>query len=249
MLKYFQLALSFLPFIILIIFAYLMSMPEFRYVSWAIIAVGFGCWIATYLNTQKIFKNVAEGRFPRVLAEFPVQEASETDYHNARAKMEKFIFALKADQTAEVELSATDINNLYTKGKTSDKSRFILFEYYEINNSRLYEYSIRPAPLVSWSGFWHGTSELSFVRENGRFGEMEKRIKDNGRPIPPERQSSFYLRRPPWSKLLPAILSLDKTLDWTDLMELVVGKLQAIQVIDDRLILRFLKESEGNSEE
>ena len=141
-------------------------MPEFKYVSWAIIAVGFGCWIAAYLNTQKVFKNVVEGRFPKVLAEFPVQEASEADYRDARAKMENFIFAVKADQTTEVELTATDINSLYTKGKTSEKSKLILFEYYEINNGRLYEYSIRPVPLVSLSGFWHGTSELSFVREN-----------------------------------------------------------------------------------
>jgi hypothetical protein len=241
--KFLQPYLGFLPFIPFFVLAYLMcTVPGFEYVAWAIIALAIGYWVVASFNTRKIFKNISEGRFPQLLAEFPVQATSEAEYCAARQKMEDFILSVEADQIAEVELTTAEVNHLYTKGKTPDKSKVILLEYYEINGGKIYEYSIRPAPFISWSGFWHWTHELSFLRQDDRIGEAEKRIEDNGKRIPQERQTAFHQRQSPWCKLLPAMFRLDKTLEWADRMELVLSKLQSIEVLNDQLLMRFLPE-------
>jgi hypothetical protein len=79
--KFLQPYLGFLPFIPFFVLAYLMcTVPGFEYVAWAIIALAIGYWVVASFNTRKIFKNISEGRFPQLLAEFPVQATSEAEY-------------------------------------------------------------------------------------------------------------------------------------------------------------------------
>jgi hypothetical protein len=243
MLKYFRPLLGFLPFLPFLVMVYLAyTVPEFKYVLWAICAAGLVFWVAAYFNTRKIFKNISEGQLPEVLATFPIHETSEVEYQASRQKMETFIRAVEANQTAEVTLTTAEINSLYLKGKTPNKvSNPRPPEYYEIVDGRIYEYGIMVVPFVSWTGFWFWTYELSFLHEDDRLVETNRRISDNGKPIPIDRQNSFY-KRYPEPKLLPAILRLDKTMEWADRMELVLGRLKTVEVVADQLILRFTEE-------
>jgi hypothetical protein len=243
MLRYLRPLLGFLPFLPPLVLVYLAyKVPGFKYVLWAIGAVILACWVAAYINTKRIFRNISEGQLPEVLATFPIHATSEEEYRAARQKMETFIRTVEANQPAEVTLTTAEINSLHLKGKTPNKvSNLLLPEYYEIADGRIYEYTITPAPFISWVGFWQGKSELSFLREGDRLIESDRRVSDNGKAISPERQSSFY-KKFPEPKLLPAILRLDKTMEWAERMERILGRLKVVEIVTDRLILRFSEE-------
>jgi hypothetical protein len=244
MLRYFRPFLGFLPFLPPLVLGYLAyRVPGFKYVLWAIGAAILAYWVAAYFNTKRIFKNISEGQLPEILAAFPIHKTSAEEYQAAHKKMETFIRTVEANQTAEVTLTTAEINSLYLKGKTPNKvSNPLPPNYYEIVAGRIYEYTIIPAPFISWVGFWQWTNELSFLHEDNRLIEADRRISENGKSIPPERQSSFY-KRFPEPKLLPAILRLDKTLEWAERMEFILGRLKVVEIVADRLILRFSEEA------
>lgn len=243
MLKYLQDSLSFLALIIIAIFFYLSyTVPAFKYLEYALLAAGIGYVAYSYFTFQKLLKNINEGgNLPKIFADFPIYETSESEYRLIRQKMENFILSVEDDQPAEVELTADEINCLRTKGKTptklGDLSNLRLPEYYKICNGKISEYSITLAPFVSLSGFWSFVHEIKFFKEDEKLFEAQKMIEKDGKELP-DNDNSITDKRYLGGKLLTTILRLDKTMDWADSMKLVISKLQNIEVIEDKLILR-----------
>jgi hypothetical protein len=243
MLKYLQYSLSFLPLIFIVGFIYLSyTVPAFKYVELALMAAGIGYIGYAYFNTKRLIKNIEQGKnLPKVFTDFPIYETSESEYRLTRQKVECFILSVEAGQAAEVELSADEINCLRVKGQTPGKSGtssdWTLPEYYEIYNGKVFEYSIAFAPFISLSGFWSFVYEIEFLKQDEQFFETRKMIRQDGKELSSKRQSSI-IKRPLSGKFTSTILRLDKTLEWSDSMKLVISKLQNIEVVEDRLILR-----------
>jgi hypothetical protein len=243
MLKYLQFSLSFLPLILIAVFFYLAeTVPVFKYLEYALLAAGIGYVTYSYFTFQKLLKNInEEGNLPKIFADFPIYETSESEYRLIRQKMENFIVSVENDQPAEVELTAGEINCLRTKGNTPTKSGDLpslrLPEYYKICNGKIYEYSITLAPFVSLSGFWSFAYEIKFFKEDEKLFEAQKMIEKDGRELPDD-DNSIRDKRYLGGKLLTTILRLDKTMEWADSMKLVISKLQNIEVIEDKLVLR-----------
>jgi hypothetical protein len=243
MLKYLQYSLSFLPLIFIVGFIYLSyTVPAFKYVELALIAGGIGYIGYAYFNTKRLTKNIEQGQnLPKVFTDFPIYETSKSEYRLTRQKVECFILSVEAGQAAEVELNANEINCLRVKGQTPVKSgtssNLSLPEYYEIRNGKIFEYSIAFAPFISLSGFWSFLYEIDFSRQDEQFFETRKMIRQDGKELPSKNQSSI-IKRLLNGKFIPIILRLDKTLEWSDSMNLVISKLQNIEVVEDRLILR-----------
>lgn len=243
MLKYLRYSLNFIPYVPLILFLYLsFTVPEFKYVELALMGAGVVYIAYSYFNIRKLFKNFETGHnLPKVLVDFPVYETSESEYRLVRQKVEQFVLAVEAANHAEVSLTADDLNCLRTKGESPDKigsdSIMSLPSYYEIQDGRIYKHSLKIAPFVSSSGFRRFVFEVDFEKEDGRFIEIHRIIKKNGKEVEVEKQLATKNRSICY-QLLDIVLYLDKTLAWKDSMKLVLGKLQEIEVQENKLVLR-----------
>jgi hypothetical protein len=243
MLKYLRYSLNFIPYIPLILFLYLsFTVPEFKYVELALMGAGVVYIAYAYFNTRKLFKNFETGHnLPKVLVDFPVYETSESEYRLIRQKVEQFVLAVEASTHIEVSLTADDLNCLRTKGESPNKigsnSIMSLPSFYEIQDGRIYKHSLKIAPFVSSSGFQRFVFEINFEKEDGKFIEIHRMIKKNEKEIEIEKQLSIK-NEFVCHQLLDIILYLDKTLAWKDSMKLVIGKLQEVEVQENKLVLR-----------
>jgi hypothetical protein len=233
--KYLQTIAGLTPLIILILYIYLShTVPGFAYVEWVLLAIGLIVGIAAYLNTVKIMRNVASGNdLPLILADFPIYETTEDEYRQTRQKMEAFILSVEAGQSVQIALSADELNCLSTKGKTPSRSAWSLPEYYGIRDGKVYGDAITVVPFVSCSGYWSFGSEIEFVRGDEGFSEIGHLIERNGKPRSPKKSPQRFSTR-----LFTAILCLDQTPQWSNSARTVLTQLQAIEVIDEQLILR-----------
>ena len=239
--KYLDVFLTFLPLILLVLFIYLSNtVPAFAYVEWALVISGIGYMVFIYFNSQRLSKNLTDRHnLPKIYTNFPVYETSEEEYRLIRKKMETFILSVEADRSAQVELNSNEINSLYKKGKNISDSEtkfiFSLPNFYEIRDGKIYKYSIGFFPF-SWTGFLSNIHEIEFLEQNGNYFTTQKIIEHNGKKISPKKQS--LVSQPLGGDLIDTLLRLDKTMEWSDSMKLVISKIRHIEISQDKLILR-----------
>ena len=153
--------------------------------------------------------------------------------------METFILSVEADRSAQVELNSNEINSLYKKGKNISDSEtkfiFSLPNFYETRDGKIYKYSIGFFPF-SWTGFLSNIHEIEFLEQNGNYFTTQKIIEHNGKKISPKKQS--LVSQPLGGDLIDTLLRLDKTMEWSDSMKLVISKIRHIEISQDKLILR-----------
>jgi hypothetical protein len=233
--QYLRVAQRFYPVLLLILYIYLSNkVPGFGYFELGVFAILLVIGIAAYLNTARIVRNVAAGvDLPRVLADFPIHNSSEESYRQIRQKMETFILAVEAGESAQIQLSNNELNCLSTKGNTPDRSAWSLPEYYEIKDGQVYACDISVAPFISRSGYYSFKSRIEIERRDEHFCEVGHVIERNGKSVSAQKRPLTFT-----THLLGTILMLDKTKEWSESYRLVLCKLQSIEVIDSQIVLR-----------
>jgi hypothetical protein len=235
--KYLQAVSGLTPLIILILFIYLSNtVPGFVYIEWTLLAIVLIFGIAAYLNTSRVMRNVNAGYdLPSILVDFPIYETSDDEYRQTRRKMEAFILAVEAGQPSQVELSADELNCLSTKGKTPNRVgfSFSLPEYYRIYDGKVYSSAIALVPWLSYSGYWTFKSEIEFVRRDARFSVIGHLVERNGKARSAKKRPVVFE-----TQLFTYLLCLDSTTEWFKSAELVLNRLQSIEVIENQLILK-----------
>ena len=235
--KYLQAVSGLTPLIILILCIYLSNtVPGFAYVEWVLLAIVLIFGIAAYLNTSRIMRNVRAGYdLPSILVDFPIYETSDDEYRQTRRKVEAFILAVEAGQPSQVELSADELNCLSTKGKTPSRTEFSfsLPEHYKIHEGKVYSSAITLVPFLSYSGYWTFKSEIEFVRGDERFLIIGHLVERNGKVRSAKKRPVVFE-----THLFTDLLCLDSTTEWFNSSEVVLNRLQSVDVIEDQLILK-----------
>lgn len=236
-----QILVSFSPLYIAVILVFLShKYPLLDYGLVIVFVLGIVWLFYNLQKFRKTFQNIVEGQnIPQTLADFPVYVTNYEEYRVVRKRVESFVKSVEYGQNAELKLAENDINCLRTKGVTPNKSgsnALSMPEYYEIKGNEIYENAANFMPFNS-DCYESSKSKIIFITDDGALLESKLVIQKNYKPV--DQEQHIPIPKPlVHSKLLDCIFRLDKTLEWQESMGLVLSKLSAVEVIEEKLVLR-----------
>lgn len=142
--------------------------------------------IVSFARYRKTTFNLNNGKIPNCLESFPVYTTSPDAYLESKNKVEKFKDLALAGQKTELQLSQNDLNNLYTKGITLNKSSPGRYLYYQIQDNVILERLIEGPLFMAPKTYRTRVREISF--SNQKLNGYIRVIEEYGREMNEEKQ-------------------------------------------------------------
>lgn len=132
--------------------------------------------IISFVRYRKTTFNLNNGNIPNCLENFPVHKTSPDAYLKSKSKVERFKDLALAGQKNKLQLSQNDLNNLYTKGITLNKSSPGRYLYYQIQDNVILEKLIEGFLFMAPKTYRTRVREVSFSSQesNGYIRVIEE---------------------------------------------------------------------------